>query len=133
MTTTGPAGAKLGPNVISSRFGLKQSWGIEAHLAHEGYEGLRKALAMTPEGVHQAALASSILGRGGAGFDAGRKWGMVRKAKPVYLVVNGDESEPATFKDHAIMEGDPHQLIEGSLICAYAIGAAQVFIFVRGE
>jgi NADH-quinone oxidoreductase subunit F len=133
MTTTGPAGAKLGPNVISSRFGLKQSWGIEAHLAHEGYDGLRKALAMTPEDVHQATLASSILGRGGAGFDAGRKWGMLRKANPVYLVVNGDESEPATFKDHAIMEADPHQLIEGIVICAYAIGAAQVFLYVRGE
>ena len=88
---------------------------------------------MTPEEVHQATLGSSILGRGGAGFDAGRKWGMLRKAEPVYLVVNGDESEPATFKDHALLEGDPHQLIEGSLICAYAIGAAQVFIFVRGE
>ncbi len=133
MTTTGPTGAKLGPYVISSRFGLKQSWGIEAYLAHGGYEGLRKALAMTPEDVHQAALASSILGRGGAGFDAGRKWGMLRKAKPDYLVVNGDESEPATFKDHAIMEGDPHQLIEGIVTCAYAIGADQVFLYVRGE
>ncbi len=133
MTTTGPAGANLGPYVISSRFGLKHSWGIEAHLAHEGYVGLRKALAMTPEDVHQATLGSSILGRGGAGFDAGRKWGMLRKAKPAYLVVNGDESEPATFKDHAIMEGDPHQLIEGVLICAYATGADQVFLYVRGE
>ena len=88
---------------------------------------------MTPEEIHQSTLDSSILGRGGAGFDAGRKWGMIRKAEPVYLVVNGDESEPATFKDHALMEGDPHQLIEGVVICAYAVGAAQVFIFVRGE
>ena len=88
---------------------------------------------MTPEDIHQSTLDSSILGRGGAGFDAGRKWGMIRKAEPVYLVVNGDESEPATFKDHALMEGDPHQLIEGVVICAYAVGAAQVFIFVRGE
>ena len=61
MTTTGPTGAKLGPYVISSRFGLKQSWGIETYLAHEGYEGLRKALAMTPEDVHQATLAANVI------------------------------------------------------------------------
>jgi len=125
--------AQLGPQVITSRFGMAESWGLSAYLASGGYDGLRKAFTLTPEEVQQAVLGSSILGRGGAGFDAGRKWGMLRKAQPVYLVVNGDESEPATFKDHAIMETDPHQLIEGSLICAYAIAAAQVFIFVRGE
>jgi NADH-quinone oxidoreductase subunit F len=122
-----------GPRVVTSRLGLPQSWTLRSYLDNGGYEGLRKALAMTPEEVHQATLDSSILGRGGAGFDAGRKWGMLRKAEPVYLVVNGDESEPATFKDHALIEGDPHQLIEGSLICAYAVRAARVFIFVRGE
>jgi NADH-quinone oxidoreductase subunit F len=124
---------KLGPQIITSHFGLEQSWELRAYLASGGYGGLRKALTMAPEEVQEAVLGSSILGRGGAGFDAGRKWGMLRKAEPVYLVVNGDESEPATFKDHAIMEADPHQLIEGALICAYAIRAAQVFIFVRGE
>jgi NADH-quinone oxidoreductase subunit F len=122
-----------GPKIVTSRFEFPKSWTLPSCLDHGGYEGLRRALQMTPEEVHQATLGSSILGRGGAGFDAGRKWGMLRKAEPVYLVVNGDESEPATFKDHALIEGDPHQLIEGSLICAYAIGAAQVFIFVRGE
>ena len=91
------------------------------------------ALAMTPEQIHEHVNTANILGRGGAGFEAGRKWGMLRKAEPVYLTINGDESEPATFKDHALIEGDPHQLIEGALICAYAIGADQVFIFVRGE
>jgi NADH-quinone oxidoreductase subunit F len=125
--------AQLGPQVITSRFGLPASWTLGAYLGSGGYEGLRKALSMAPEDVHKATLDSSILGRGGAGFDAGRKWGMLRKAEPVYLVVNGDESEPATFKDHALIEADPHQLIEGALICAYAIGAAQVFIYVRGE
>jgi NADH-quinone oxidoreductase subunit F len=128
--STGP---KHGPRVVTSRFTLEHSWTLSSYLGSGGYEGLRKALTMTPEEVHQAALGSSILGRGGAGFDAGRKWGMLGKARPAYLVVNGDESEPATFKDHALMEGDPHQLIEGSLICAYAIGADRVFIFVRGE
>jgi NADH-quinone oxidoreductase subunit F len=125
--------SKLGPQVVTSRFGLQESWSLKSYLETGGYEGLRKALAMTPEDVHKAVSDSSILGRGGAGFDAGRKWAMLRKAKPVYLVVNGDESEPATFKDHALIEADPHQLIEGALICAYAIGAAQVFLFIRGE
>ncbi|HMK98193.1 MAG TPA: NADH-quinone oxidoreductase subunit NuoF [Acidimicrobiales bacterium] len=124
---------RLGPKIVTSRLALAQSWTLRSYLDHGGYEGLRTALRMRPEEVHKATLDSSILGRGGAGFDAGRKWGMLRRATPVYLVVNGDESEPATFKDHALIEGDPHQLIEGSLICGYAIGAAQVFIFVRGE
>jgi NADH-quinone oxidoreductase subunit F len=128
-----PSGSEPRPRVITARFGLERSWTLESYLANNGYEGLRKALTLTPEDIQQSALASSILGRGGAGFPAGRKWSMLRKAQPVYLVVNGDESEPATFKDHALMEGDPHQLIEGVLICAYAIGAAQAFIFVRGE
>ena len=133
VTGTPTGDPKLGPRIVTSRFGRDRSWGLQSYLASGGYDGLRKALTLTPEEVHQATLGSSILGRGGAGFDAGRKWGMLRKASPVYLVVNGDESEPATFKDHALIEGDPHQLIEGSLICAYAVNAAQVFIFVRGE
>jgi len=133
VSTTEQAPSKLGPRLVTSRLGLTDSWTLRSYLDNDGYNGLRKAFTMTPEEVHQATLGSSILGRGGAGFDAGRKWGMLRQAQPVYLVVNGDESEPATFKDHALIEGDPHQLIEGSLICAYAIGAAQVFIYVRGE
>ena len=125
--------AGLRPQVVTSRFGMPESWTLRAYLQSDGYKGLRKALTMSPEEVHKATLDSSILGRGGAGFDAGRKWGMLRKAEPVYLVVNGDESEPATFKDHALIEADPHQLIEGALICAYAIHAARVFIYIRGE
>ncbi len=128
-----PGDPKLGPHIVTSRFGMERSWSLQSYLASEGYQGLRRALGMTPEQVHEEVNGSSILGRGGAGFDAGRKWGMLRKAEPVYLVVNGDESEPATFKDHALIEGDPHQLIEGAVISAYAIGAAQVFLFVRGE
>jgi NADH-quinone oxidoreductase subunit F len=121
------------PRIVSSRLGKPHSWTLESYLGDGGYEPLRKALTMTPEQLHEHVNTANILGRGGAGFEAGRKWGMLRKAEPVYLTVNGDESEPATFKDHALMEGDPHQVIEGSLICAYAISAAQVFIFVRGE
>ena len=88
---------------------------------------------MTPEAVAHEVDAASLLGRGGAGFPAGRKWAMLRKSPVTYLVVNGDESEPATFKDHLLIERDPHQLIEGVLIAAYALQVTQVFIFIRGE
>jgi NADH-quinone oxidoreductase subunit F len=77
---------------------------------------------------------ASLLGRGGAGFPAGTKWGFCPPGVwPRYLVVNGDESEPGTYKDRLLMEKDPHQLIEGALIACYAIGAAQAFLYVRGE
>jgi NADH-quinone oxidoreductase subunit F len=121
------------PRIVSRRLGQPGSWTLETYLSDGGYQGLRAALKMTPEQIHEQVNTANILGRGGAGFEAGRKWGMMRKAEPVYLTVNGDESEPATFKDHALIEGDPHQIIEGSLICAYAIGAAQVFLYIRGE
>jgi NADH-quinone oxidoreductase subunit F len=121
------------PRIVSARFGRPRSWTLQSYLDAGGYQGLRAALAMTPEEIHDNVNTANILGRGGAGFEAGRKWGMLRKAEPLYLTVNGDESEPATFKDHALMEGDPHQLIEGCVICAYAIGADQIFLYVRGE
>jgi NADH-quinone oxidoreductase subunit F len=121
------------PRIVSSRLAKPRSWTLESYLADGGYGALRSALAMTPEQIHDYVNTANILGRGGAGFEAGRKWGMLRKAEPLYLTVNGDESEPATFKDHALIEGDPHQLIEGTVICAYAIQADQVFIYVRGE
>ena len=88
---------------------------------------------MTPEAVAAEVDAASLLGRGGAGFPAGRKWSMLRKDPVTYLVVNGDESEPATFKDHLLIERDPHQLIEGVIIAAYALQVTQAFIYVRGE
>jgi NADH-quinone oxidoreductase subunit F len=121
------------PRVVTSRFDYDDSHTLERYLSSGGYEGLRKALSMTPEAVAAEVDAISLLGRGGAGFPAGRKWSMLRKAPTVYLVVNGDESEPATFKDHLLLERDPHQLVEGAVICAYAIGAARAFVYVRGE
>jgi NADH-quinone oxidoreductase subunit F len=121
------------PRIVSSRLVQPRSWTLPSYLASGGYQALQAALKMTPEQVHEHVNTANVLGRGGAGFEAGRKWGMLRQAQPVYLTINGDESEPATFKDHALMEGDPHLLIEGSLICAYAIGAAQIFLYVRGE
>jgi NADH-quinone oxidoreductase subunit F len=121
------------PKILTGRFGSGDSWTLSSYLEHGGYQGLRKALTMDPAAITEEVTTSNLLGRGGAGFEAGRKWSMLRKAEPVYLVVNGDESEPATFKDHQLLVNDPHQIIEGSLICAYAAGAAQAFIYVRGE
>lgn len=121
------------PKIVTARTGIKDSWTIGASLAHGGYEGIHKALTMTPEAVCAEVDAASLLGRGGAGFPAGRKWSMLRKADLAYLVINGDESEPATFKDHLLVERDPHQLIEGVLIAAYALQVSQAFIYLRGE
>lgn len=120
--------------IVTARLGFADSFTKERYLATGGYSALRKALMeMTPEQIHKEVLASNILGRGGAGFEAGRKWSMLKKSPRRYLVVNGDESEPATFKDHMLVERDPHQLVEGTIITAYAIGASRAFIFVRGE
>jgi NADH-quinone oxidoreductase subunit F len=119
--------------IVTRRIGIPRSWTLSSYLDNGGYAGLRKALTMKPEDITAEVLTSSLLGRGGAGFEAGKKWSMLGKPRPSYVVVNGDESEPATFKDHMLIENDPHQIIEGTLICAYATGAAQAFIFVRGE
>jgi NADH-quinone oxidoreductase subunit F len=121
------------PRIVTSRLEHEDSHTLERYLATGGYEGLRKALALSPHEVAAEVDAVSLLGRGGAGFPAGRKWSMLRKAPTTYLVVNGDESEPATFKDRLLVERDPHQLVEGVVIAAYAIQAARAFIYVRGE
>src|SRR3546814_21106956 len=87
---------------------------------------------MTPEDVHAEIKNASLLGRGGAGFPAGVEWGFCPPGVwPRYFVVNGDESEPGTYKDRLLMERDPHQLIEGVLIGAYATGCAPAFLYVR--
>jgi NADH-quinone oxidoreductase subunit F len=121
------------PRIVTSRVGEADSFTLERYLATGGYEGLKRALAMTPQQVHEEVNTASLLGRGGAGFPAGRKWSMLRPAETTYLVVNGDESEPATFKDHMLVERDPHQIVEGTVIAAYAVGVKRAFIFCRGE
>ena len=104
------------------------------YLATGGYEGLKAALAKTPQAVHDEVRNATVLGRGGAGFPAGVKWGLTPQGVwPRYLVVNGDESEPGTYKDRLLMELDPHQLIEGCLIACYAAGLSQCFLYIRGE
>ncbi|MFL6203847.1 MAG: NADH-quinone oxidoreductase subunit NuoF [Acidimicrobiales bacterium] len=120
--------------IVTTRFGLEDGHTIDRYLATGGYDGLKAALAKTPTEVGDEVKAASLLGRGGAGFPAGTKWGFCPPGVwPRYLVVNGDESEPGTYKDRLLMEKDPHQLIEGVLIACYAIGAAQAFLYVRGE
>ena len=113
------------PKIVTARLDHDDSHTLERYLATGGYNGLRKALTMTPEAVAAEVDAASLLGRGGAGFPAGRKWSMLRKNPVTYLVINGDESEPATFKDHMLIEGDPHQILEGVLISAYACRSAR--------
>jgi NADH-quinone oxidoreductase subunit F len=121
------------PRIVTARAQYDDSYTLARYLATGGYDGLRKALTMFPEEVAREVDEASLLGRGGAGFPAGRKWSMLRKSQISYLVVNGDESEPATFKDHFLVERDPHQLIEGVIISAYALQVNQAFIFIRGE
>ncbi len=107
---------------------------IERYEATGGYAALRKGLEdMTPEQVAAEVKASNIRGRGGANFPAGVKWGFLPPTKPRYLVVNGDESEPGTFKDRQLMERDPHQLVEGVILAAYALEVNHAFIYIRGE
>jgi NADH-quinone oxidoreductase subunit F len=109
---------------------------IETYMADRGYETARAVVtgAMTPQQVIDEVKAANVRGRGGAGFPAGQKWSFLPPGKyPRYLVVNADESEPGTFKDRMIMEYDPHQLIEGIILAAYAIECERAFIYVRGE
>src|SRR4029077_16116664 len=102
--------------------------------ARGGYEMLRKALTMEPGAVLDEMLASGVRGRGGAGFAMGRKMSFIPKGTmDKYLVCNADESEPGTFKDRELMQKNPHLLIEGIVIAAYAAGATRSFIYIRGE
>jgi len=125
----------LETRIISFRFGLENSASIDTYLAHDGYKALRKALEMTPDDVINEVKASNLRGRGGAGFPTGLKWSFVPRAseKPKYIVVNADESEPGTCKDRLLMQNDPHQLIEGLLLGAIAVGAKKGWIYIRGE
>jgi NADH-quinone oxidoreductase subunit F len=120
--------------VVSLRFG-KGATAIDKYIELGGYESVRKAIAMGPEAIIAEMKASNLRGRGGAGFPAGMKWSFVPKhsEKPKYILVNGDESEPATCKDRLIFEHDPHSVIEGVMIAGLAVGAKMGFIYLRGE
>ncbi len=111
------------------------SWTMDRYLATGGYDQLKRALTMEPAHIQDEQVkASGLRGRGGAGFGTGQKWSFLPKGiYPRYLAVNGDEGEPSTFKDHMLIERDPHQIVEGVVISAFAIEAHHAFIYVRGE
>jgi NADH-quinone oxidoreductase subunit F len=108
---------------------------IDVYLQHEGYSAAKKAFSITPDSIIDQVKKSGLRGRGGAAFSAGLKWSFMPKTsdKPKYLCINGDESEPGSFKDRQIFESNPHQLIEGILIANYAIGARTSYLYIRGE
>ena len=120
---------------ITARWDEADSFTLAAYQRDGGYEGLDKALALEPDAVIGALKDSVLRGRGGAGFPTGVKWGFIPQGdgKPHYLVVNADESEPGACKDMPTLLANPHALIEGIIITAYAIRAEQAFIYVRGE
>jgi NADP-reducing hydrogenase subunit HndC len=122
--------------VVLERAGLIDPASIEDYIVHDGYAALGKALGeMTPEGVIDVIKRSGLKGRGGAGFPTGLKWSFVSKARgrQKYVICNADESEPGTFKDRLILEGDPHSLLEAMAIAGYAVGATEAYVYVRGE
>ena len=122
--------------VVLERAGLIDPTSIEDYIAHDGYMALGKAISeMTPAQVIDEIKKSGLKGRGGAGFPTGLKWGFVAKAPGAkkYVICNADESEPGTFKDRLVLEGDPHNIIEAMAIAAYAVGADEGYIYVRGE
>ena len=122
--------------ILSTRFKDPDGTWFEDYVADDGYVAARKVLtSMSPEEVIDEVIKAKLLGLGGAGFPTGRKWSFVPKetSKPKYLVVNADEGEPGTFKDRYIMERDPHNLLEGMIISAYAIGSHKAYVYIRGE
>lgn len=121
-------------NIIYREKDIPDIANFDVYTQNEGWEAFKSALSMTPAEVIDIVKASNLRGRGGAGFPAGVKWSFIPQNEPVkYVVVNADESESGTFKDRQIMENNPHQLIEGAMICAYAIQATAVYIYLRGE
>ncbi len=122
--------------VVLRNCGVIDPNSIEQYIARNGYEGLAKALfKLKPEGIINEVKGSGLRGRGGAGFPTGLKWEFCRKAKGSikYLICNADEGDPGAFMDRAVLEGDPHAVIEGMLVAAFAIGSEKGFIYVRAE
>jgi NADP-reducing hydrogenase subunit HndC len=122
--------------VVLERAGIIDPNNIEDYIVNDGYLALGKVLTgMTPDEVIKELEKSGLRGRGGAGFPTGTKWKFVAKApgNPKYVICNADESEPGTFKDRLILEGDPHSILESMTIAGYAIGASEGYIYIRGE
>ena len=118
-----------------ARVGIIDPFSLEDYLAREGYQGLRRAISLSSEGIVQEVTESGLRGRGGAAFPTGIKWNTVMKAQAdqKYVVCNADEGDSGTFADRMLMEGDPYSLIEGMTIAALAVGATEGYIYVRSE
>ena len=120
--------------IVTKNFGIPDMSRLDVALAHGAYHSLAKALAMEPAAIVEEVKKSNLRGRGGAGFATGMKWSFIPKdAKEIYLVVNCDESEPGTCKDRELVYYDPHLLLEGILITAYALRVRTAYIYIRGE
>src|SRR5271156_3588148 len=122
--------------VLLRRIAKKADPGLDAYRADGGYQALAKSLNdMTPAQVIDAVKSSGLRGRGGAGFPCGLKWTFLPKDHPgpIYLAVNGDESEPCTFNNRILQEEDPHQILEGILIACYATRATTAYVYIRYE
>ena len=126
----GQAGVRL-----LGRIGVADPESLDDYRAHGGYAALRRAFDLGPDGVIREVLDSKLMGRGGAAFPTGRKWDAVARQprRPHYLICNADESEPGTFKDRVILEGDPFSVIESMTVAAYATGCERGYIYLRGE
>jgi NADP-reducing hydrogenase subunit HndC len=122
-------------NVLLKNIGSIDPLKVDDYIAAGGYEALKKAVKMDRKEIIDVVSDSGLRGRGGANFPTGRKWLFTYNANAdqKYLIINADEGEPGTIKDRILMEGDPHQIIEGMVIAAYAIGATKGFIYIRGE
>ncbi|MCB2217834.1 NuoF family protein [Desulfofustis glycolicus] len=122
--------------VVLANSGLIDPTRLESYVARDGYSALAHALReMTPTEVCEEVIRSGLRGRGGAGYPAGLKWDLVRKAPgdKKYIIANGDEGDPGAYMDRTLMESDPHRILEGMAIAGYAVGADQGFVYVRGE
>lgn len=121
--------------IVTENCGSIDAESIDDYIAHEGYEGLKKALSMTQDEVVEEIQISGLRGRGGAGFPTYFKWQAAKKAKghPKYIVCNADEGDPGAFMDRSVLEGDPHSVLEGMMIAGYAIGANEGYIYCRAE
>lgn len=121
--------------ILTKNFDIENSWTLSVYERQGGYQTIGKLFSTPPENVIEEVKHSGLRGRGGAGFPAGTKWGFIPKGinKPTYLCVNADESEPGTFKDRALMEKDPHLLLEGIIITCYAVQSHYCYIYIRGE
>ena len=121
--------------VLLQRVGVVDPASLDDYRAHGGYEALRRAVQLGPAGVIREVTDSGLVGRGGAAFPTGRKWAAVagQPVRPHELICNADESEPGTFKDRVLMEGDPYSVLEAMTIAGYATGAEHGYLYIRGE